>query len=100
MVLTSISAPFSLLLGFILTSGNGGNITTIAQAYADDSLYKKAIEKANTNERVLNSIGKIESLDKLAILEGDAVYSNNNSSVLLSIRIKGSKGKRQNGYFR
>jgi hypothetical protein len=84
---------FLLLLVFFLTSGNGGNITTIAQTYADDSLYQKAIEKANTNKRVLSIIGKIEPLDKLAILEGDAIYSNNNNSVLLSTRIKGSKGK-------
>ena len=52
---------FLLLLGFILTSGNGGNITTIAQAYADDALYQKAI-------------GELDALvhQKLLVLKGEA----------------------------
>jgi hypothetical protein len=84
---------FLLLFGFILSSSIDENITDIALAYSDNSLYEKAIEKAETNERVLKIIGKIEPIDKLAIFEGNAVYSNNNNSVALSIRIKGNKGK-------
>ncbi|TRX35501.1 hypothetical protein FNW52_10700 [Flavobacterium sp. ZT3R18] len=84
---------FLLLFGFFLSSTIDGNITDIAQAYSDDSLYEKAIEKAKTNERVLEVLGAIEPIDKLAIFEGNAIYSNNNNSVALSIRIKGSKGK-------
>nr|WP_315201501.1 cytochrome c oxidase assembly factor Coa1 family protein [uncultured Flavobacterium sp.] len=84
---------FLLLFGFILSSSIDGNITDIAQAYSDNSLYEKAIEKAKTNKRVLEVLGEIEPIDKLAILEGNAVYSNNNNSVALSIRINGTKGK-------
>lgn len=84
---------FLLLFGVILSSSIDGNITDIAQAYSDNSLYEKAIEKAKTNERVIELIGEIEPIDKLAILEGNAVYSNNNNSVELSIRVKGNKGK-------
>lgn len=84
---------FFLLFGFFISSTIDGNITDIAQAYSDDSLYEKAIEKAKTNERVLEILGEIEPIDKLAIFEGNAIYSNNNNSVALSIRIKGSKGK-------
>jgi hypothetical protein len=84
---------FLLLFGFILSSSIDGNITDIALAYSDDSLYEKAIEKAKTNERVLEVIGEIGPIDKLAIFEGNAIYSNNNNSVALSIRIKGNKGK-------
>lgn len=84
---------FSLLFGVILSSSIDGNVTDIAQAYSDNSLYEKAIEKAKTNERVIELIGEIEPIDKLAILEGNAVYSNNNNSVELSIRVKGNKGK-------
>ncbi|MFH6948216.1 cytochrome c oxidase assembly factor Coa1 family protein [Flavobacterium sp. FlaQc-51] len=54
---------------------------------------KKAVEKAKTNQRVLKVIGEIEPIDKLAILEGSAIYSNNNNSVNLSIRVNGNKGK-------
>jgi hypothetical protein len=84
---------FLLLFGFILSSTVDGSITDIAQAYSDNSLYEKAIEKAKTNKRVLEALGEIEPIDKLAIFEGNAIYSNNNNSVALSIRIKGSKGK-------
>jgi hypothetical protein len=81
------------LFGALMSANVDGNITDIAQAYTDDSLYIKAIERANTNERVLEVLGEIEPIDKLALFEGNAVYSNNNNSVVLSIRIKGSKGK-------
>ncbi|WP_158728908.1 MULTISPECIES: cytochrome c oxidase assembly factor Coa1 family protein [unclassified Flavobacterium] len=88
-----------LLLGFglLLSSSVDGNVTDIAQAYADNSLYEKAIEKAiekaKTNKRVLEVMGEIEPIDKLAILEGNAIYSNNHNSVELSVRVKGNKGK-------
>jgi hypothetical protein len=70
-----------------------GNVTDIAQAYTDNNLYEKAIEKSKTNKRVLEVIGEIEPIDKLAILEGNTIYSNNNNSVELSVRVKGNKGK-------
>jgi hypothetical protein len=84
---------FLILFSFILSSTIEGNLTDIAQAYSDNSLYEKAIEKAKGNKRVLEVIGKIEPIDQFAILEGNAIYYNNNNSVSLSIRIKGSKGK-------
>jgi hypothetical protein len=84
---------FLLFLGFILSSNNGGNVTDIAQAYTDDSLYNNAFEKAKTNKRVLELLGEIKPIDKLAILEGNAVYSSDNNFVKSSVRIKGNKGK-------
>jgi hypothetical protein len=76
-----------------LNSNIDGSLTDIAKAYSDNLLYEKAIEKANKNKRVLEVIGQIKPIDKLAILEGNANYSNNNNSIILSVRIKGSKGK-------
>jgi hypothetical protein len=84
---------FLLLFGYLLNASLDGNITDIAVAYSDSSLYEKAINKAKTNKRVLEVIGEIEPIDKLAILEGNVVYSNNNNSVTVSIRIHGNKGK-------
>jgi hypothetical protein len=91
--LPTLTLIFLSLFGLILSSTIDGNVTDIAQAYSDTSLYEKAIEKAKTNQRVLEVIGEIEQIDKLAILEGNAIYSNDNNSVDLSVRIKGSKGK-------
>ena len=82
-----------LVFGLLLSSSVDGNVTDIAQAYSDNSLYEKAIEKAKTNKRVIEVIGELEPIDKLAILEGNAIYSNNQNSVELSIRVKGNKGK-------
>ena len=81
------------LLLFGLSSSIDSNVNDIALAYSDNSLYDKAIEKAKTNQRVIEIIGEIEPIDKLAILEGNVIYSNNNNSVELSIRLKGNKGK-------
>jgi len=84
---------FLLVFGLVFSSSIDGNVTDIAKAYSDNSLYEIAIEKAKTNKRVLEVIGELEPVNKLAILEGNVIYSNNNNSVKLSIRIKGNKGK-------
>ena len=84
---------FLVLFGFLLNSNTAGNRTDIVQAYSDNLLYEKAIESANSNQRVQEILGEIEPIDKLAIFEGSSVYSNNNNTVELSIRIKGTKGK-------
>lgn len=84
---------FVLLLFMIVPAIVSGNFKDIAQVYSDDTLYQKAIEKAKTNKRVLEVIGNIEPIDKLAIMEGNIVYSNNNSNVKLSVRVNGNKGK-------
>ncbi|QOG03441.1 cytochrome c oxidase assembly factor Coa1 family protein [Flavobacterium sp. MDT1-60] len=90
------SVPTTIVFIFIpallLTSNSQENITDIVRAYSDNSLYEKAIEKANSNKRILQTVGIIQPIDKLAILEGNAVYTNSNNSVELSIRIKGTKG--------
>ena len=83
---------FLILSIGILSSISDGPATDLVQAYADNSLYENAIAKAKTNQRVLEVIGEIEPIDKLAILEGNAVYSNDNNSVALSVRIKGING--------
>ncbi len=64
-----------------------------AQAYIDKPLYENAIEKARNKEKVKEIFGKLEPIDKLAILEGDVGYSNDNKTVKMSVRISGSKEK-------
>ncbi len=85
LLLFAIGLFFSLLMDT--------NISDLAKGYSDNSLLKKAFEKAKTNQRVLEVLGNLEPIDKLAILEGSIKYSNKNNSVALTIRIKGSKEK-------
>ena len=83
---------FISIIGIIYSSNSPEALTDIVQAYNDESLYEKAIEKANSDKRILQSFGTLQPIDKLAILEGNTVYSNNNNLAELSVRIKGEKG--------
>jgi len=85
MILISIVIFFS--------SGMGGIATNLAQAYSDKELYENALEKAKSNPQVVDLIVEIEPIDKMAILEGEVEYSNDNKTVNSTIRIIGSKGK-------
>jgi hypothetical protein len=86
-ITVSIFLAFTLLSTAIMDK----NMLDFAQGYSDNSLYEKAIDKAKSNERVLEALGNLEPIDPLAILEGSIKYSNNANSVALSIRIKGNK---------
>ena len=71
-----ITLLFLLFLSFIFSSTNAKNLTDITQAYSDNLLYEKAITKANSNPKVIALIGKIDPVDKLAIMEGNVIYTN------------------------
>ncbi|MCZ8229044.1 cytochrome c oxidase assembly factor Coa1 family protein [Flavobacterium sp.] len=62
----------------------------IIKAYSDTKVFEKAIEIANANSEVKTTIGTIEAIDKLAILEGNIVYANNDTSIASTIRVKGN----------
>ncbi|WP_202700601.1 cytochrome c oxidase assembly factor Coa1 family protein [Flavobacterium sp. UGB4466] len=81
------------LIGFLAASTSPEGITDIAKAYSDELLFEKAIEKANKNPSILENIGTIEPIDKLAILEGNVRYSNHHNTVNLSVRVNGAKRK-------
>ena len=81
-----------LLCTVVITSTSKNDLANISQAYAEDALFENAIEKANKNKRVLETIGTIQPIDKLAILEGNTIYTNDNNNVELSVRIKGAGG--------
>jgi len=83
---------FVFIFGLFLASDSPNGITDIIQAYNDNTLYEKAIEKANSDKKILQTIGIIQPIDRLAIVEGNTIYSNDNNSVSLSVRIKGTKG--------
>ena len=82
---------FLIIIIALLSITNG--ITSFAQAYTEPSLYENALEKARQNKKAIEVLGNIESIDKLTILEGNVVYSDDNNNVDLTFRITGSKGK-------
>lgn len=87
--------PFSgfILICILIISGLDGNVSDFAQAYSDTTLCQNAIDKANQNETVLETLGKLEPIDRLAILEGNVKFSNNNTFVEITVRVKGKKEK-------
>ncbi len=83
-----LSTIAATLLATISIDGTASNF---AQAYSEDSLYTKAIEKVNANQKAKKVLGEIEPIGKLAILEGDAKYTKDNRSVEITVRIEGNK---------
>jgi len=82
---------FTIAATLLATISIDDTASNFAQAYSEDSLYTKAIEKVNANHRAKTILGEIEPIGKLAILEGDAKYTNDNTSVEITVRIEGSK---------
>ncbi len=76
----------------ILTSA-GNEISGVVAVYAESEIYEDAVEIANKNEEVKQKLGDLEPIDFFAIAEGAVKYSNNNNSVAISVRVKGSKGR-------
>jgi predicted negative regulator of RcsB-dependent stress response len=86
---------FAIILFFILIiNSNLNSLGDLAQSYSDPSLYQNAINQANKNDEVTARFGKIDPVDKVAVLEGSSTYSNNNSTVNITFRVS---GKTQNG---
>ncbi len=84
-----LSVILVLIVSFFMSLEISGARTDLAQAYSDTELYNNALEKVKSKQKVIDLLGKIETIDKLAILEGEVHYSNNNQTVNSSIRIKG-----------
>ena len=71
----------------------GSAVTDITKAYSDYPIYEGALNKAKSNNRVIEVFGNLKPIDKFAIVEGFVEYSNNNSSIKTTVRIKGTKSK-------
>jgi hypothetical protein len=81
-----------LFLGIALIVTIAGNeISGVVTVYAESEIYEDAVGIANKNEEVKQKLGNLEPIDFFAIAEGVVKYSNNNNSVDISVRVKGSK---------
>ena len=88
--------PIVVFIGIVFylfsSSGMGKVATDLTQAYADPELYNNAIEKANSDQRILENIGEIQPIDKMSILNGEVNFSDDNQKVNSTIKVIGSKG--------
>ena len=89
----SVCGILLIIISVFISSGMGRIGADLAQAYSDTELYENALDKAKSDQKVTELLGEIEPIDKLAILEGEVHYTNDNQTVNSTIRIKGEKGK-------
>jgi hypothetical protein len=78
-----------LSLAFLL----GNNVVNFLGVTLDSSIYENALVKVQTNKRVIELLGNIKPIDKIAVLEGNVEYFNNDTTIEMSFRITGSKAK-------
>jgi len=81
------------LIYLFSSSGMSSHTVDFAQAYLDKDLYQNALIKAKKEEKVKMIFGDLKPIDKLAILEGEVRYSNDNKTVNMSLKVIGSKEK-------
>ncbi len=89
-----LSIPILVILAVLYylfsSSGMGKVVTDLTQAYADPELYNNAIEKANSNKEVIESIGEIKPIDKMTILNGEVKFSDDDQIIHSTVKITGS----------
>ena len=91
--LTVLAGLFSIVIYMISTSEVGEVISESFKAYSDPDLTENAIILAQSNNEVKELLGTLKPIDKFAILEGRVEYLKDNSSVDISVRVKGDKGR-------
>ena len=91
--LTPLLGIFLMVIGLISSSEVGENVSDVVKAYADPDLIDRALLKAQENEEVMELLGTLKPIDKMAIFEGAVKYSKDDTSIDISIRVKGSKGR-------
>ncbi len=84
---------FAIVLICFSISNVGSDIKGMGQVYLNPSLIDNAIEKANSSPEVIEHFGKLAAVEKLAIIEGSATYSDTNKTIAITVRIVGGKSK-------
>ena len=87
------SGVFMIIMVSILSSGFGGIIGDYSKAYSDSELYDNALKIVRENNRVKETLGYIEPINNMTILNGYVEYSDNNSSIKTTIKVTGELGK-------
>lgn len=73
-----IVAVLALLLivlsASVFMNGNGADVT---RAYQEKRVFEMAIEKVNADAELTKSIGKIQPIDQMTILNGESQFNGN-----------------------
>ena len=80
-----------LIIGLLSSSKVGGKIAGMAKIHAESSVCDNALEIAKENEKVIELLGELQPLGKLAIVEGFHKYSNDYNTLEISVTVTGTK---------
>ena len=84
---------FIIIIVSIFLSGFGDTLGNYSKAYSDSKLYNDAIKIVRENNRVKETLGHIEDINNMTILNGYIEYADDNSSVKTTIKVSGEHGK-------
>ncbi|PTM04720.1 MAG: hypothetical protein DA407_12850 [Bacteroidetes bacterium] len=87
------SVVFIIIIVSIFLSGFGDTLGNYSKAYSDSKLYNDAIKIVRENNRVKETLGHIEDINNMTILNGYVEYADDNSSVKTTIKVSGEHGK-------
>lgn len=89
--LVSLLLTLALFFGLLFTSKLGENIVGITKVYSESEVCDGALELARKDEKVLQLLGELHPLSKLAILEGAHKYSDDYSTLNVTFDVTGAK---------
>lgn len=68
-------------------------IADYTKAILDSEIYDNALEIAKKDHRVIDMIGEVQPIDVFRVLEGDVIYAEDNTSIDITVGLRGSKKK-------
>jgi hypothetical protein len=83
------------IAGLLSSSSIGGKIAEIAKIHSEASVCDNALEIAKKDEKVIELLGALQPLGKLAIVEGSHKYSNDYNRLEITVNVTGSKADKK-----
>lgn len=66
-------------------------IMDFSKAIMDPAIYDNALEIAKREPKVVELLGDIKPIDVFRVLEGDVLYTDNNTTIKITVGLQGSK---------
>lgn len=89
-VLPTTGVAICIFVFFMMT---GNAVFRYGSVYVQPNLTGNALEIAKKNDRVIEKLGELSPIDFFRLLEGEVEYANHNTSIALTVGIRGTKGK-------
>jgi hypothetical protein len=88
-----ISGVFMIVVTSVFVSGFDKTLGDFSKAYLDSELYDNALKIVRENNRVKETLGHIEPINNMTILNGYVEYSDSNNYIKTTIKVSGEHGK-------